>query len=361
MRTLTASICVFLGACGSASGLDTADESTGEDSSSSGASTTVGVPTSTSTTTADPSTADPTPGDATTADSTGVHDGSEGSDDDSSTTDDTPPAACDVAMPLAPGDYERTLEHDGVMRRYYLHVSPSSETSAPLVVNMHGFLSNPTMQSDWSLLNGAAEQRGIITAHPEGLANSWNAGSCCGSSSGSGVDDVGFIRAVVADIESAACVDPQRIYATGLSNGGFMSNRLGCEASDLFAAIAPVVGALRIPLEDCNPERPMPVFAFNGVQDGLVPYVDGVATIDRWVEVDGCDPEPAQEDFEGGNCRTWSGCEGDAEVRFCTLDPMGHCWPGGSPDFCYAFIGPYSDAVDATTRMLDFFEMHALP
>jgi polyhydroxybutyrate depolymerase len=347
MRTVIASICVLLGGCGSTGGVDS-DGSTGTDGSDSGSS-------GTATTLATDPSSSTSVGEASSEGSVSTDGG------ETSTDDGPPPASCDVAMPLPPGDYERMLEHGGVMRRYYLHVSPSSDASAPLVVNMHGYLSNPTMQSDWSRVVEAADPRGMIVAHPEGLDNSWNAGVCCGVSSTNDVDDVGFIRAVVADIQAAACVDPQRIYATGLSNGGFMANRLGCEASDLFAAVAPVVGALRIPLGECTPERPVPVFAFNGVQDSLVPYADGVATIDRWVELDGCAPEPMVEELDGGNCQTWSGCDGDSEVRFCTLDPMGHCWPGGDPEFCYSFIGPYSDTVDATARMLDFFEQHALP
>jgi polyhydroxybutyrate depolymerase len=332
----------------SEAGSTTASSSTGAGTATTGAgATTVGDATTT-----DATTTDTTSPDATTdaADSSGA-------------SEDTgpPPADCDVELPLEPGDYERTLDHGGVMRRYFLHVSPSAESSAPLVVNMHGFLSNPTMQSDWSEMIGAADPRGIIVVHPEGLDNSWNAGSCCGNSSGSGVDDVGFIRAMVEDVASAACVDPQRVYATGLSNGGFLSNRLACEASDLFAAVAPVVGALRIPYEECVPERPMPVFAFNGVQDPLVPIADGESTIDRWVEIDGCDPEPIVEELDGGICRTWTGCDGDGDVRMCTLDPMGHCWPGHRPDMCYAFLGPYSETVDATERMLDFFDEHSLP
>jgi polyhydroxybutyrate depolymerase len=355
MRTFIAAISLVLGACSSTE----SGGNDGESSEGSAGTSSTGAPPTTSTTTTGATSAT-----GSGESSTGAVDGSssEGGEEESSTTDDgPPPAACDVAMPLPPGDYDRMLEHGGVMRRYYLHVSESTQSSAPLVVNMHGYLSNPTMQSQWSQLNDAAEARGIITAHPEGLDNSWNAGVCCGTSQINGVDDIGFIRAVVADIQAAACVDPQRIYATGLSNGGFMSNRLGCEAADLFAAVAPVVGALRIPLEECMPERPMPIFAFNGVQDPLVPYADAVATIDRWVELEGCDAEPTVEQLEGGHCDVYSGCEGDGDVRFCTLDPMGHCWPGGDPNLCYSFIGPHSDAVDATARMLDFFAQHTLP
>jgi len=138
-----------------------------------------------------------------------------------------------------------------------------------------------------------------------------------------------------------------------------MSYRLACEAADLFAAIAPVAGAMRV--TECAPARPVPVLAFHGVQDLIVPYADDVASIDGWVATDACEPEPMQEDFRGGNCRTWSGCDAGATVGLCTLDPMGHCWPGGDPALCYVFLGSHSDALDADTTMLDFFEQHPLP
>lgn len=350
---------LIVGACGSDGAAGNQDAESSEGGSTS-ASTSTGAGTAT---TGASSVGDVTTTDATTTDATSPDATTDDADSSGGSSEDTGPrpADCDVDVPLEPGDYERTLDHGGVTRRYYLHVSPSAESSAPLVVNMHGFLSNPTMQSDWSEMIAAADPRGVIVVHPEGLDNSWNAGSCCGNSSGSGVDDVGFIRAVVEDVASAVCVDPQRVYATGLSNGGFMSNRLACEASDLFAAVAPVVGALRIPYEECVPERPMAVFAFNGVQDPLVPIADGESTIERWVEIDGCDPEPVVEELDGGICRTWTGCDGDGDVRMCTLDPMGHCWPGHRPDMCYAFLGPYSETVDATERMLEFFAEHTLP
>lgn len=265
-------------------------------------------------------------------------------------------------MSLPAGDHERMLEHGGSMRRFIVHVPEGLDPTAPapLLVNMHGLLSNPEQQVTWSEMNAAADPRGYVGVYPAGLSNSWNAGTCCGGAQTGGVDDEGFIRAMVADVQSAICIDPQRIYATGMSNGGHMSYRLSCETADLFAAVAPVAGANRFP--DCTPSRPIATFAFHGVQDLIVPYADDVASVDQRVAANGCDPEPAQEDFPGGNCRTWSGCEADATVVLCTLDPMGHCWPGGSEALCFtALLGEYSDAMDANTAMLDFFAMHVLP
>jgi len=269
------------------------------------------------------------------------------------------PLGCEASLPA--GDHERMIDYDGALRRYVLHVPDGLDATAaaPLIVNMHGLLSNPEQQIPWSDMNASADPRGYVGAYPAGLSNSWNAGTCCGTAQSSGVDDIGFIRAVVADIESAICIDPRRVYATGMSNGGHMSYALSCEAADLFAAVAPVAGANR--WTSCAPSRPVPTFAFHGVQDLIVPYVDDVASVAERVAANGCDPEPVQEDFAGGNCRTWSGCDGDATVGLCTLDPMGHCWPGGSEALCFeAILGAYSDAMDANAAILDFFDQHLL-
>jgi polyhydroxybutyrate depolymerase len=268
---------------------------------------------------------------------------------------------CTVVDALGPGDHERTIEHDGVMRSYILHVAEEhdAQVAAPLVLNMHGFLSSAQMQVQWSQLNATAGPRGWLVAHPTGTDNSWNGGSCCGEAASSGRDDVAFLSAVVDDIGTLVCIDPRRVHATGMSNGGYMSHRLACDASDVFASVAPVAAALGVP--DCNPPRPISVLAFNGVQDTLVAHDDAVTSMQTWAELDGCEATPAKDDFEGGHLHTYEGCDGGSSVKLYTLDPMGHCWPGGDESQCFGFLGPHSDAIDANTVMLDFFDAHRLP
>jgi polyhydroxybutyrate depolymerase len=262
---------------------------------------------------------------------------------------------------LAPGNHSRTLEHDGLQRAYTIHVPGGldPEVGAPLLLNLHGFMSNPIQQEQWTAMNATADPRGWITVYPTGTDNSWNAGACCGEAVSNGVDDVGFLRAVVEAVADELCVDPARVHATGMSNGGYMSNRLGCEASDVFASIAPVAGALGV--FTCTPPRPVAVLAMHGVQDPLVGYGLDEATVAAWVGHDGCDPASEQIDFVGGNQQIWSGCDDDVAVEFYTLDPMGHCWPSGSSFYCFDFLGPYSDAIDANVTMLDFFDLHSMP
>src|SRR5207302_2556094 len=119
----------------------------------------------------------------------------------------------------------------------------------------------------YSGMDAKAGQRGMVVVYPQGVGNSWNAGTCCGRAMDEHVDDVRYLRDLVREIESELCIDRARIYATGMSNGAIMSYRLACEASDIFAAIAPVDGAGGLPA--CAPKRPGPALALDGPRDLL--------------------------------------------------------------------------------------------
>jgi polyhydroxybutyrate depolymerase len=128
--------------------------------------------------------------------------------------------------------------------------------------------------------NEVADQNGFIVVYPNGtsllsedILLTWNGGTCCGYAQEKNVDDVGFVRAIVPDLQSLVIIDAKRIYATGMSNGGILSHRLACEAADLFAAIAPVSGTLNF--SPCNPSRPISVIEFHGTGDQHIPYHGG--------------------------------------------------------------------------------------
>lgn len=274
------------------------------------------------------------------------------------------------ANTLAPGDTTVTITSGSMSRTYNLHVPPTYDATkaVPLVLNFHGFTSDPTQQALFSDMNTKADAEGFIVAYPTGISNSFNAGACCGVAKDNDIDDVGFARDIVHDITTNGCIDQNRVYATGMSNGGFMTHRLACEASDVFAAFAPVAGVLGIPDTDCNPTRPVPIMQFHGTADPLVPY-DGSAllgfqsvpdTMQGWVDRDGCDPKPKQT-FQNGaaHCDTWSGCDSGVEVTLCTIDGMGHCWPGSQlgVTICPALnLGPGSLDISANDQMWDFFQ-----
>ncbi|HEX4341208.1 MAG TPA: PHB depolymerase family esterase [Polyangiaceae bacterium] len=287
---------------------------------------------------------------------------------------------------------------DGGLRSSLVHVPTSYDPATPamLVLNFHGLLEPASLQASVSHMSDTADQRGFIVAYPEGLSVgvglSWNAGTCCGNST----DDVGFIRDLVKKLEDDYCIDPKRVFATGLSNGAMLSYRLGCEAADVFAAVAPVAGA--VVLNPCTPSRPVPILAIHGTGDTIVPFnggTDGIYhvldfppvsySIELWRHLDECPSSPAPEagatvpmpdesSFDGGPnadlftgstlvsqkgdsaCHSWTGCKQGSEVELCTVVDGGHSWPGGPP-----LVGKSSMDIDATTTVIDFFEKHPMP
>lgn len=271
------------------------------------------------------------------------------------------PAACPVPDDLGPGDHEPGLRFDGRDRSYRLHVPPGYDaaSSTPLVVNLHGLSSNAWQEELFTEMDDTADARGFVVMYPEGYMNSWNAGLCCGTAATLDIDDVGFLRAAVAHASERLCIDPRRIYVTGMSNGGYMAHRLACEASDLFAAAAPVAGGMGI--ADCAPARPMPVLAFHGTADAIVRYDLGHAAYLGWAARDGCGDTLTRTAYGASFCETYTDCAGGAEVGFCSLDGMGHCWPGGSRTLCLPYLGAYRDDIDANETMWEFFLRHPMP
>lgn len=274
--------------------------------------------------------------------------GSNGTNGGSGAAPDVPEVDCSSAT-LAPGNGELTLEHDGLTREYLVHVPESYDgsTPVPLVVDMHGLTSSAAAQARFGWRE-KADAEGFIVVHPQGLNSSWNGGElCCGSSQDNGVDDEGFILALVEQMKRDACIDDRRVYATGLSNGGAMSHLLACNAADVFAAAAPV--SMSNGAEPCEPSRPISVIMTRGTDDLLVPFNGGFlfpsAADDfaQWAERNGCSGEPAPS---AELCQTFDQCDGGVEVTLCTLN-AGHVLyenPQGFnvPDVVWATFERYS-------------------
>jgi polyhydroxybutyrate depolymerase len=223
---------------------------------------------------------------------------------------------------LARGERSVTIQHGGVARDYILHVPPryDGQTPVPLVIDIHGLTSNASQQAALSGFRAKSDQHGFVVIWPNGLDSSWNGGSlCCGMSLQNKVDDEGFMRAIVAKTRADGCIDPKRVYATGLSNGGAMSHMLACRAADVFAATAPVsMGNGTIP---CAPSRPISVIMFRGTMDPLVPHAGGFlpgaqADFDQWKGLDGCTGAPATAN---GVCQTYAACKAGVEVSLCSI------------------------------------------
>jgi polyhydroxybutyrate depolymerase len=251
----------------------------------------------------------------------------------------------------APGDYRFRFVHDGLTREYLVHVPKSFHGAAtPLLIALHGGGGDADFQADDSKykLISKSEQAGFIAVFPNGYSRmpsgilaTWNAGACCGPAEKNKVDDVGFIRAVIARLERQANVDRQRIFATGMSNGAMMSWRLACEAPEI-RAIAAVEGTDNT--ASCHPAHPVPVIEFHALDDDHVPLNGGkgdlsVAQVDfvsvpatqaKWVQIDRADQAARRVlTVSGAHCDLHAAKPGGAPVELCLTDTGGHSWPGG--------------------------------
>jgi polyhydroxybutyrate depolymerase len=280
-----------------------------------------------------------------------------------------------------PADATRTLQVGGRARSYILHVPARLPAGPrPLVLAFHGGAGNARSMVRLTGLDEKADREGFVVAYPNGTGRlapilTWNAGACCGYAVAQHVDDTAFVRAVLDDIDSVVRVDPDRIYATGISNGGQMAYRLAAEMSDRIAAIAPVAGSLEVPIG--HPARPVSVMHFHGTDDDHLPFdggrgqrsIAGVAfqsvahSVGSWVQADGCrstpDVEAMPDRADDGTTverRTYPGCRDGSAVVLFVIHGGGHTWPG-RPAAGW-LLGVTTMDISATDLMWEFFAKH---
>jgi len=261
--------------------------------------------------------------------------------------------------PLPPGKHTLQIEVGGRTRVFDLVVPDNYDNSGPvpLVVNFHGFTLERVAYEGITLYGRKGAAEGFAVATPDGVDRSWNGGSaCCGNASAGLIDDVGFARAMVEEIGRGLWYDPGKVYAVGFSNGSFLAHRLGCEASDVFTAVATAAGGLSLPdvLPGCAPGRGVPVVTYFGTRDTTYATL-GDTTHRRWLEVNAC-TDSGHESYRNGGavCTTYSACRDGAELTRCIIDGMDHCWPAGPCQFPQS---PDLHATDHSWQFLSGFTM----
>jgi polyhydroxybutyrate depolymerase len=265
-------------------------------------------------------------------------------------------------------------------RQYKVHVPPSYDPNVPMpvVFCFHGLGQDAVMfcvlGADMPKKSDAA---GFILVMPNGYANSWNGGTCCGDAATQKLDEVGFVRAIFAEISEHLNIDLTRVYATGLSNGGYMSFRVACEASDLFVAVAPGAGAIGSTdigggtntdsdITACTASG-ISVLAIHGTEDGLVSFDLHKPSLDRVAMANGCATTTRAADQPASvgdvSCTSYEGCPAGVDVTGCTVTGGGHVW-FGSPncgtgvDAACAIVGANSENIVNTDVIWEFFSKH---
>lgn len=290
-------------------------------------------------------------------------------------------AAADGAQPVQrAGLFTVTLRHGGRLREALVHVPPAFDgvRPLPLLLALHGGGGSAAlMAGDAYGLRDKADRAGFIAVFPNGVGAlggtalaTWNAGHCCGSARDRQVDDVGYLRALVDHLQRRLPIDRQRIYATGMSNGGMMAYRLACDAADLVAGVAAVAGTDNT--VQCTPSRPVPVLHIHALDDTHVLYNGGAGpdafrdptkvtdftsvpeTIARWTQRNVCNTAPQRVlAVPGAYCDVQAPCNGGARVQLCVTETGGHSWPGGTP--VRRGKPGNSQAISANDVMWDFF------
>jgi polyhydroxybutyrate depolymerase len=293
--------------------------------------------------------------------------------------------ACARTAPLVPpglaaGESIRTLTHDGFERDYIFYVPSSFDSTQPaaLVMVFHGGggkARNAVRMTDFSAL---ADEKGFLVVYPNGTGPleeqvlTWNGGTCCGNAMLNNVDDVGFARAILDDLQTIAAIDLKRVYATGMSNGGIMSYRLACEAADVFAAIGSVAGTQNF--APCQPTERVAVIHFHGTNDQHLPYNGGVGaeslvgtdfasvqdSVGFWVAFNGCNSQPVTNELNEIRREVWEGCEGGSSVELVTIVGGGHAWPGSQSPGWVGGDEP-TQSISATKLIWEFFVAHPKP
>ena len=253
-----------------------------------------------------------------------------------------------------------------------------------MVFDFHGLIEGARIHSLATQMGAYGDTMGFVTVFPQGTGDPafWNATKVDGV-----VDDMAYTKDMIASVKASVCVDGARIYASGLSDGAFMVSRLACDMADTFAAVAPVAGVNTME-GSCTPTRAVPVIAIHGTDDKFVAYggnggssaaslgvtADSVATLlmlklgpvpdtaAAWAKRNGCAEGPTDTPIGDDVVkRSWTKCDGGADVMLLTVNGGGHTWPGSAFFANVAkIVGRTTETIDANEQMWDFFKAHPL-
>ncbi|MBS1990542.1 MAG: hypothetical protein JSS83_08495 [Cyanobacteria bacterium SZAS LIN-3] len=289
-------------------------------------------------------------------------------------------------------DYADTVSVDGVNRSYRVHIPACYDRSraTPVVLAFHGLGMNAVAMLGMSGFNGLSERKNFIVVYGEGLNNRWNEGT-------GGVDDIGYVSEVLKKLGRAVNIDQRRIYACGISNGGFFAQRVGCALADKIAAVGVVSSSMMASSASMGSSNRMPIVFFLGTEDPLLPWGDGrnkalgklgetlglsgLGSIDSplarvgglmsvpeminfWTGVNGCGGSPSVTQLPNTNAKDGTTVKketyGSGDVTLYVIEGGGHTWPGMLEVSAFTDIcGTTSQDIDASELMWEFFQRHS--
>jgi polyhydroxybutyrate depolymerase len=294
----------------------------------------------------------------------------------------TPDDSTPTASKLPSGDTIRTIIVENMERRYRVYIpkkyNPNQPT--PVVIAFHGGGGNPTSMIRLSGLNEKADEAGFIVVYPFGSGQlkdrslTFNAGNCCAFAKRNNIDDVEFVRAMLDDLAKTVNVDKNRVFATGISNGGIMAYRIASELSNQIAAVASVGGPMGTAITKAT--RPVSIIHFHGTDDLYAPFKGGRGraqtnfysvdhSIQTWVKANHCNTKPTVTelpDLVNDKTRvirkTYGSCKNGTEVVLITIEGGGHTWPGREP--LIPSLGRSTKDISANDLMWEFFKKHPM-
>ncbi len=280
-----------------------------------------------------------------------------------------------------------SIIYQGITRDFILHLPPgyNGTEELPLVMVLHGGGGTALNTIGFTEMDLVADTAGFIAVFPQGGAMR-NSGYSWADGRGTpademGIDDVGFISALIDTLQESYAIDEQSIYATGFSNGGFMCQRLACELSDRLAAVASGGSTMDVNLRaSCMPGKPVPMLIMHGDADPFVPYNGGtilaspgliIATdslIRFWVDHNNCSIALAPFSFpdldptENSTVSRFeiTDCECDADVVLYKIENGGHTWPGVENKIYEIIAGQTNEDIHASVEIWNFFRQHQL-
>ena len=267
---------------------------------------------------------------------------------------------------------EKTISHNELEREYILYIPASyvPGKSVPLLYNFHGYTSNAFQQMNYGDFRSIADSVNFIIVHPLGTRDAVGNTHFNVGWGGSTVDDLSFTEALLDTIAANYSIDLNRVYSTGMSNGGFMSYHIACNLSEKFAAIASVTGSMSpLTFNSCNPKRPVPILEIHGTEDGVVPYDGAIFStpiddvIDYWTLHNNCALTPIVSDIEDINTADnstvtlYEYVNGDQQVNtnLFKITSGTHTWPSNP----FIASGTNFD-IDASLEVWKFFDQYDL-